>query len=212
MATPILYGPSFSTYVRAARLTFAEKDVAYDLVDIDMASGAHTKPDHLERHPFGKVPVLEHDGFVLYETCAIQRYIDEAFQGPRLQPGDPRGRARMAQFISVIDCYAYAPIVRQIVIPRFRAMRAGTKPDESGLEAAMAPAREALDALESLFAGEFITGKSLSLADLHLVPIYDYFRQTPEGESLLSAVPKLSRWWSTMSRRPSLQATLPSFG
>lgn len=212
MAKPILYGPQFSTYVRAARLTLAEKGVEYDLEEIDIFAGANKEPAYLARHPFGKVPALEHDGFALYETCAIERYVDEAFQGPRLQPGEPRGRARMTQATSVIDSYVYRPVIQEIVIPRFGAIRRGRKPDEAGLEAAVPDARQALDALEALFAGEFIAGKSLSLADLHLVPIYDYFRQTPEGESLLSAAPKLSRWWSTMSRRPSVEATAPSLG
>ncbi len=210
MAKPIVYGPSFSTYVRTVRLTLCEKDVAYDLEEIDMFAGGHQQPEHMAKHPFAKVPVLDHEGFIIYETCAIQRYIDEAFQGPRLQPGDPRGRARMTQAISVIDSYAYAPIVAGIVIPRFVAMKKGTKADEAAIEASIQPARQVVAALETLFVGEFMAGKTLSLADLHFAPIYDYFRQTPEGESLLSEAPRLSRWWSTMSRRPSLQATAPS--
>ena len=212
MAKPVLYGPKISTYVRAARLTLTEKDVDYDLAEVDIFAGAHKEAAHLARHPFGKVPALEHEGFVLYETCAIQRYVDEAFRGPRLQPGEPRGRARMTQAISLIDSYAYPPIVERIVIPRFVAMRDGSKPDEAGIEAAIPQARQAIDALEALIAGEFMAGKSLSLADLHLVPVYDYFRQTPEGESLLSGAPKLSRWWATMSRRESVEATAPSLG
>ena len=212
MANPVLYGPKISTYVRSARLTLSEKDVDYDLEEVDIFAGAHKAPAYLARQPFGKVPALEHEGFVLYETCAIQRYIDEAFRGPRLQPGEPRGRARMTQAISLIDCYAYRPIVQGIVIPRFVAMREGSTPDEAGLEAALPGARQAIEALEALLAGEFIAGKELSLADLHLVPIYDYFRQTPEGESLLSAAPKLGRWWATVSRRESVEATAPSLG
>ena len=212
MTKPILYGPGFSTYVRAARLALAEKEVPYDLREIDMFAGAHKEPENLARHPFGKVPSFEHEGFILYETCAILRYIDEAFPGPRLQAGEPRGRARMTQFISVIDSYAYRPMIPGIVIPRFAAARSGNAPDEAAIDAAMPEAGQALAAMEALFVGEFLAGKALSLADLHLAPIYDYFRQTPEGESLLSGAPKLSRWWSTMSRRPSLESTAPSLG
>lgn len=210
MSNPILYGPKFSTYVRSVLLTLAEKDVACDFRDVDIFAGAHKEAAHLARHPFGKVPVFEHEGFVLYETSAIVRYIDEAFQGPRLQPGDPGGRARMNQFLCVIDSYAYPTMIHGIVIPRFRAARGGEKPDEAAIEAAVPAAGEALAAMENLFVGEFLAGKTLSLADLHFAPICDYFRQTPEGESLFSGTPKLSRWWSTMSRRPSIEATAPS--
>ena len=97
------------------------------------------------------------------------------------------------------------------MIPRFRAARTGKKADEAAIESAVPAAAEALAAMEALFVGEFLAGKALSLADLHFAPICDYFRQTPEGESLLSGAPKLSRWWSTMIRRPSLEATAPSF-
>ncbi len=210
MAKPILYGPRISAYVRTVRLVLAEKDVACDVREVDILAGGNKEPAHLARHPFGKVPAFEHEGFMLYETCAIARYIDEAFQGPRLQPGDPGGRARMVQFMSIIDSYAYGPMIEGIVIPRFRAARSGKKPDEAVIEAAVPAASEALAAMEALFVGEFLAGKALSLADLHLAPICDYFRQTPEGESLFSGVPKLSRWWSTMSRRPSLRSTAPS--
>jgi glutathione S-transferase len=114
--------------------------------------------------------------------------------------------------MSLIDSYAYQPMVGGIVIPRFRATRTKKKPDEAAIEAAEPAASEALAAMEALFVGEYLAGKTLSLADLHFAPICDYFRQTPEGESLFSGAPKLSRWWSTMSRRPSIEATAPSLG
>src|SRR5690349_24297838 len=86
MARPIVYGPAGSTYVWSTRLALAEKGVAHDLVDVPF--GAHREEPHLSRHPFGKVPAFEHDGFALYETQAILRYIDEGFPVAPLQPTD----------------------------------------------------------------------------------------------------------------------------
>ena len=77
MARPIVYGPAGSTYVWSTRLALAEKGVAHELVDVPF--GAHREEPHLSRHPFAKVPAFEHDGFALYETQAILRYIDEGF-------------------------------------------------------------------------------------------------------------------------------------
>ena len=51
-------------------------------------------PGIFEHHPFGRIPAFEHDGFRLYETGAIARYVDEAFEGPALQPKDPRAATR----------------------------------------------------------------------------------------------------------------------
>ena len=78
MAKPILYGPGYSTYTRAARLAMEEKGVDYELVEVDFISGGFSD-EYLERQPFAKVPAFEHDGLELYETPAILRYIDEAF-------------------------------------------------------------------------------------------------------------------------------------
>ena len=107
MSTPVIHGPAYSTYTRTARLALEEKGVAYTLDEVDLLSGASQKPDHLARHPFGKVPAFTHDDLSLYETAAIARYADEAFPGPKLQPGDVKRRARMMQIISIIDSYAY---------------------------------------------------------------------------------------------------------
>ena len=103
MATPIIYGPGVSTYVRTVRLVLEEKGADYQLVEIDILQGGHKTPEHLARHPFGRVPAFEHDGFQLYETSAITRYLDAVLPGPQLTPGDPKGAARMQQAIAVVD-------------------------------------------------------------------------------------------------------------
>ena len=72
-----LYGMSGSPNVRGAMLGLTEKGVDYELVNL-MPPGWKT-PEHLARNPFGKVPVLDHDGFAVYETQAILRYVDQTF-------------------------------------------------------------------------------------------------------------------------------------
>src|SRR5690606_33774354 len=66
MAKPVVYGPAYSTYTRTCRLALEEKGADYDLVEVDIFSGANTTPEHLARHPFGKVPAFAHDGLELY--------------------------------------------------------------------------------------------------------------------------------------------------
>ena len=86
MANPIVYGPAASTHVRSVRLTLAEKGATHELAEVPF--GAQREEPHLLRHPFAKVPAFEHDGFALYETQAIMRYVDERFAGTPLQPED----------------------------------------------------------------------------------------------------------------------------
>ena len=90
----VLHGPAYSAYTRVARIVLAEKALAYRLEPVDILSDDSPGAAHLARHPFGFVPVLDHNGFRLYETAAITRYLDEAFDGPSLQPRDAQARAR----------------------------------------------------------------------------------------------------------------------
>ena len=213
MVKPVIYGPAYSTYARTVRLALEEKGADYDLVEVDILSGANQTPEHLARHPFGKVPAFEHDGLELYETDAIIRYIDEAFQGVDLQPADAAARARMAQAISVVGGYAYPAMIGQIFVQRAVMPITGGTADEEAIAAAIPRAETAVAALEKLIDGNAcLAGDRLSLADLLLIPVYDYFAQIPEGQKMLAKAPNLQRWWQTVQSRPSVQKTRPSLG
>ena len=150
MSKPILYGPAFSTYVRSARLVMEEKGVDYDLVEFDFLQGP-MPAEQIERQPFAKVPAFEHDGFQLYEVVAISRYVDEAFEGPSLQPENVRERARMTQIISVLDSYTYSCTVGQLVIQRLVMPMLGNQPDEEAISKSLPEidtCMRALDAVE----------------------------------------------------------------
>jgi glutathione S-transferase len=213
MADPVIHGPAFSTYVRSVRLTLEEKGAAYRLEEVNILEDAHKTPEHLARHPFAKVPAFEHDGFALYETVAIMRYVDETFEGPPLQPDDARGRARMTQVLSLIGAYAYPACIGACVIQRLVVPMMGGTPDEAVIAAAVPQAKTSVEALDALLGDNaYFAGGALSLADLHVAPVYDYFSQTPEGEAALQGTPDLRRWWDGISQRASVQTTKPALG
>ena len=211
MGKPVVYGPAYSTYVRSVRLALEEKGVDYTLEEIDFLHGM--PEEHFKRHPFGKVPAFEHDGFWLYEACAVERYVDEAFDGPSLQPADVRRRARMAQIIGIVDSYVYGPVVGVIVIQRLVVPMLNETPDENGIKEATPAARLGMSVLEDLLGDQpFLCGDSLCLADLHLDPIVAYFSMTPEGESMLADLPNIRRWFESMSTRQTVIHTAPNLG
>lgn len=204
----VLHGYRHSVYMRIARLALAEKGVAYDRVEVNPF--AELPAAYLELHPFGRVPTLVHDGFVLYETAAITRYIDRAFPGPALQPAAPRELARMDQIVAVVDAYGYWPMVRQVFAQRVFRQHAGTPVDEAEVARGLAATPKVLGALEGLAAGgRHLVGDRLSLADLHLAAMVAYFAAAPEGSAQLASYPKLAQWWLAMQERPSLAATAP---
>jgi glutathione S-transferase len=207
-----LYGLARSVYTRIARLALEEKGVAYTLHEVEIFGPDGVPAAHLARHPFGRIPAFEHGDFKLYETNAITRYVDEAFQGPPLQPADAVRRARMNQIVGVLDAYAYRPMVWGVVVPRMRARPDGEPPDEARIADALAASARALDALDTLVAGtSHLAGAHLTLADLHAYPVLSCFAFAPEGAALLARHATLQRWLSAMRQRPSVQRTRSVF-
>ncbi len=211
MADPIVHGPGYSTYVRTVRITLQEKGVAYQHNDFDFLKGM--PEDHLQRHPFGKVPAFEHDGFCLFETSAICRYVDEAFDGPALQPADVKARGRMAQIISSLDSYIYGPTVGTVVIQRLVTPMLGGTPDEDAIKAALPEVEKGMTILDKLLGEQkYLAGDDISLADFHLIPIFTYFSMTPDGAPIMDKIPNLRRWWEAASSRESSKSTEPKLG
>ena len=207
-AEPILYGAPYSVYVRAVRLTLEEKGVAYRLEPVDIFAKEGIPANHLDRHPFGRIPAFEYRGFHLYEAGAITRYVDEVFAGPSLQPGSPEDRARINQVISIADSYVYRTLVWDIYVERVFAPKHSRAPDEARIAAALPRARVCLLALERIMAGgPFLTGAALTLADLHVAPMFACFTQAHEAQLLLEAHPSLRSWWDIMAARASMAST-----
>lgn len=208
MSEVLLYGAPYSVYVRIARLALEEKGVAYRLEEVDVFAEGGPPASHLERHPFGRIPAFQHGDFRLYETAAIARYVDEAFDGPPLQPATPRGRGRVTQITGLLDSYAYRTLVWDIYVERVGKPREGNRPDEARVAAAVPRAETCLAAVEELMAGApFLAGGSLTLADLHAAPMIAYLRMAPEGRDLLAGHPALEGWWDRVAARPAMVAT-----
>jgi glutathione S-transferase len=208
MARPIVYGPAGSTYVWSARLALAEKGVAHDLVEVTFAG--MREAEHLARHPFGKVPAFEHDGFALYETQAIMRYVDEAFAAAPLQPIDLHQFSRMNQIVGIVDAYAWPAIARGILFNRMLAPRLGLPVDEEAIEKAIPRAKLCLGEFARIAGDdEFLAGDRISLADLMVIPLVYYFARVPEGAGPLDEHPKLQTWARRIEDRQSFRVTKP---
>jgi glutathione S-transferase len=208
MARPIVYGPASSPYVWSARLTLAEKGVAHELVEV-APSGFRAEP-HLSRHPFGKVPAFEHDGFALYETQAIMRYVDEAFAAAALQPIELHPFARMNQIMGIVDAYLAPSLIGGVLYPRIVAPRLGLPTDEEKVAASLPKVRECLAEIARLAGDqEFLADDSVSLADLMVITPLCYFKKLPEGAAQLADLPALAAWVERMETRQSLQVTRP---
>lgn len=210
--SPVLFGLERSVYTRIVRLALEEKQVSYSLQEVNIFGPDGVPDSHLRRHPFGRIPVLRHGSFMLFETSAITRYIDEAFQGISLQPPKVEQRARMAQVIGILDSYAYRPMVWGVFVQRVLVPLDDRLPDESLIAHSLASSLTCLQALEALLgSAPFLSGESISLADLHAFPMLRYFCLTPEGMAALRRHFHLFQWYQTMLTRSSVARTATSY-
>jgi glutathione S-transferase len=202
-----VYSIPGSPYGRAVLATLEEKGARWRLSPV--APGTFRSEPHISRHPFGKVPVIEHEGFMLYETQAILRYLDRILPKPPLTPSDPRVAARMDQLLNVNDCYLFREVATVITFQRVVGPRVlGMIPDEDAIAAVMPRALLVFDELARFLGDQALfTGADLSLADLLLASDIDFFTGIPEWEPLMGRHPNLCAWLDRVTARPSFQAT-----
>lgn len=205
MATITIHGWAPSTYTRTARMYCLEKGIDHALEPIEMGSDAHRA-----LHPFAKIPIMDHGDFRLYETPAIGRYVDEAFDGPPLQPADPGARAVMTQWISVLEDYLYDAMIRGVVAPRVVYPMRGLEPDEKLIAASMPKVVDQLAVLDKGLTGlAYFAGDAPSLADWLVEPVITYLRNTPDAGAAVNGSKNVAAWHDRMMARPSFAATMP---
>jgi len=211
MSDIVLWGFDGSTYVRTVKMILAEKGVTdFKQVQLNVLKGEPKMAEHLERHPFGKVPVLDHDGMRILETTAIARYLNDVLPGKSLIPPTPKDRARMDMIIGLIDSYGYGALLGGVVAYHLFPDFVGGKNDamrKGGLE----NGRKVIDfAMKTRGSSPFIAGE-LSLADLYLTPIVFYVSLTPDKDAVFN-VDGFADWWTRMQALPSFIATQPKLG
>ena len=207
MSEFIVHAIPGSPFSRSVMAALEEKGANWRLSPV--APGTMRSPEHLALHPFGRVPVLEHDGFILYETQAILRYLDRILPTPALTPTDAKRLARMDQVMNINDWYLFHGVGNVIIFHRVIGPQLmGLAPDEAAIEAAMPKARTVFTELARLLGDQpFFAGNDLSLADILVAPGMSFFTATPEWAELGAPHANLVAWLARMESRPSMKAT-----
>lgn len=184
-----IFGFAGSTYVRTARVICVEKGLPYELVPLEFRAESHRA-----RHPFLKMPAIEHEGHSFFETLAIGTYLDNLNATPPLQPASPAQRAAMMQWISVAIDYLYRDIVGALIA------------DTIAQGAAEAAAQD-LEILEQRLAkSAYLAGDAISLADLFVAPMVA-FAESKDSRFAPGERVALKRWLANMTSRESFKAT-----
>jgi glutathione S-transferase len=196
-----------SPAARAVMATLIEKGASFRVAGL--APGAHKVDPHLSRHPFGKMPVLQHEDFTLYETQAILRYLERVRPSPPLVPEEPRDAARMDQIMGISDWYLFQGVnvvigFQRVVGPRLL----GLTPDEAAISEAMPRAHVVFGELSRLLGHKpYLASHQVTLADLIVAPHMDFLSQTPEWTPLTRGRFNLVEWLGRMNERECLRMT-----
>jgi len=211
MAKMTLWGFDGSTYVRTVKMLLAEKGAAdFDQIPLNVLEGDPRKAEHLARHPFGKVPVLDVDGMRILETSAIVRYLNDVLPGKSLIPSSPGDRARMDMVIGLLDSYGYGALVAGVAAYHLFPHFVGGK-NETMRQAGIENGLKLVEfAMKTKGASPFVAGE-LSLAELYLAPVLSYVSMTPDAAAVF-AVEGFSDWWSNVQALKSFQDTQPHPG
>jgi glutathione S-transferase len=207
MSEFIVHSIPGSPYGRAVLIALEEKGARYRFQAV--VPGTLRTPAHLALHPFGRVPVLVHGGFRLYETQAILRYLERVLPAPLLLPIAAQAAARVDQLMNINDWYLFQGpgnviAFQRIVGPKLMGLTA----DEKAIEAVLPRAHAVFEELSvQLAAAPYLAGGEFTLADIMVATQMDFLSLTPEWEALTAGRPNLVAWLARVNARPSLKAT-----
>ncbi|KAF4545924.1 Glutathione-S-transferase [Lasiodiplodia theobromae] len=189
-----LYGSAMST--SRVLVTILEKELPYEFIRIDIAKGDQKSEDYMKLQPFGKVPVLDDDGFVMFESRAICKYLDQKYpSGKKLIPEGDEAYGRFEQACSVEQSYfaaAAETLGTELVI---KPMKGLGVPDEARVAQAEKDLDTVLAVYDKILAKQkYLVGDELTLVDLfHL----------PNGAAL-----KGGRWKEVFKKYPNVDKWL----
>ncbi|RIA78704.1 putative glutathione S-transferase, partial [Glomus cerebriforme] len=170
-------------------------------------------PEYLaEKHPFGKIPVLFDDGFRIYESRAIARYLVNKYQGSKtstiLIPSDVQKAALVDQFVSVETSYFTPPLqklVYQVVFTKFH----GRTTDPEVVKESREEINKVLDVYEKILEGKDYLVDEFSLADIVHYPYAQYAIKNGHDDLFNDPKrPNVARWVKNITNRESWEKVI----
>jgi glutathione S-transferase len=197
------YFHPLSTYARRVWMALLEKDIKFEPIEVDLVNREHREPAYLAKNPYGRVPAINDDGFVLYESSAILHYLESTHPAPSLLPPDARGRAHVDMHLRLCDLQFARPTVTIIFPKRFM-------PPERWDRAAMAQAKGEIEkhleiVEQSIGDAGFLVADRFTIADIAYAPFLQFL---PLME--IEPPPRVAAWRTLLLERASARATTPA--
>jgi glutathione S-transferase len=191
-----------STNSRKVRIVLIEKGLEFERINIDLSKKEQKNPDYLKIHPFGQVPALDDEGFIVYDSTIINEYLEDEYPYPHLLPTDSEGRARARLMEDFRDNYFNPPFVE--IIHEVRYKPEGER-DLKLIEHAKGEITKCFDRIERELEGREYLAGTFSLADIAFMPNIDLLERfkipvDPKHKNILA-------WMERLKARPSYAAS-----
>jgi glutathione S-transferase len=197
-----LHHNPLSTFSRRVLIALAEKQIPHEPVVVDMAARQHRQQPYLSLNPYGRVPTLEEDDFIVFESTAILNYLEATRPTPPLVPADARGRALVDMHMKLCDLqltrYAGTIIFPKRFLPKERW-------NNIAMAEAKAEIEKHLAILDNHLAHKtYLVAEQFSLADVCYMPFLEFL-------PLMEIAPPaaVAAWSQRLLARPSAAATRP---
>ncbi|KAJ7649358.1 glutathione S-transferase [Mycena polygramma] len=200
MAILKLYGSKLATCTRRTATILHELKVPFELIEINLQAGEHKTHEYLEKQPFGQIPYIDDDGFLLYETRAICRYIAAKHPESGLIPTEPKANALFEQ-AAAVEVTNFDPSASKAGFQLL--LKSADYPfDQAVIDEHVPLLDKKLDGYERILAKHrYLAGDKLTLADLFHLPYGPL--SALGGSDMFSRRPNVARWYEELVARPS---------
>ena len=191
-----------STNSRKVRIALIEKGLEFERINVDLTKREQKNPEYLKIHPFGQVPALDDEGFVVYDSTVINEYLEDEYPYPSLMPHDSEGRARARLLEDFRDTH-FNPYCVHII---YEMRKPEGERDNQRIENAKAQIAAAFDRLENELQGKEYLAGTFSLADIAFMANFDFldrFSIPVDGNKHKNA----AAWIARLKARPSYAAS-----
>src|SRR5216683_3341665 len=195
-----IYGVARS---RAFRVLWMAKELGLDYkhVKVDFATGETRSPAHLALNPNGHVPVIDDDGFILWESMAINLYLAKKYGAEGLYPDRLEDEARAWQW----SIWGMTEVERPVLTAMMnRAVYPEEKRDKAAADTAEKALAQPLEVLDGVLGRSAnLLGDSFTVADLNVASILAWARP---AQIDMSAFPQVAAWLKNCADRPAARA------
>jgi len=196
-----LWGRVNSSNVKKVRWTCAELDIPYERIDAGLHFGVNNTPEFKAMNPLAMIPVIDDDGFVLWESNAIMRYLATKHGAEKLYPSEIKHRADVERWLDW-SLGTLSPSITPMFLGLYRTPE--PQRDKAAIEASRLKTADAVRILDAELAKHpYVSGDSFTVADIAcgIFAGYRWFNFPIERPDF----PNVKAWYDRLAQRPAFK-------